>query len=94
MSEIDHREWLYLQVRNPDGDCMGLMRGPFPNAWIARGGISFVVYREGETRPWTIPDYLRVDMAVRQWFQPGTGIYPCLVTSEDLSTLKKIAGFR
>lgn len=96
----------HLQVRNAAGELVGLMRGPFPDEWIAMGTISFVeelpfcVTLEPD---YSLPAYHRHDLRVQWWarptsrrfaFEPGYEKWPCLVTDLPIETLKRIRAFR
>jgi hypothetical protein len=91
---------LYLQVRNRQGELVGLMRGPFPLEWLRRGVVSFAVTQPVTAAYPSMPDaalgYRRIDLRVNYWVAEGaTEAYAVLEDGGlELEDLRQIGKFR
>jgi hypothetical protein len=93
------RDPLYLQVRNAQGELLGLMRGPFRIEWLRRGFVSFAQYRPfsvelDESAP--VPNLEVINLPVNWWVPAprSTIAYAVLQTDLPLDELRRIALFR
>jgi hypothetical protein len=90
----------YLQVWNSAEELVGLLRGPFPLAWLHRGVVSFAVsepYTATIVDDSSAPVFRRVDLQTCQYAKrtaQGIKVWWAVRTDLSIEALRAIRAFR